>query len=167
MEFRTLFLLSFIKFRPSRLTVTKYCPYSLENKVHLFNLEFNIFHNLISNLSFHLRSLRRQTDFHHSIPAYTTYFSSHPFSHHCPHQLAFPPSRKPFCLLFSSHCTCLACFALYSIKFAISFVVFFSFLSPFLSVGSSQDSLLCSLLLSGVLSLADHTCSLFSTPASS
>lgn len=37
-------------------------------KTHHFNLEFNIFHNLISNLSFHFPSCCIQTDFHLFIP---------------------------------------------------------------------------------------------------
>lgn len=135
-------------------------------KFRLFNLEFNIFHNLISKLSFHFQSLCVQKDFHLFILASITYLHLNallsPPASSAPISLlskAFSPLQSPLCLFFF--------FASYSVNFAIFlfyFIIFFSFFNPSECWQSSGSFVLSSCLVGFLWLILLASCSQLPPP---
>lgn len=109
-------------------------------KSRLFNLEFNIFHSWISNLSFHFQSLCIQKDFYFFIPASITYL-------HLNALLSPPAHLPPQQSLFSSSAT------------TVPFSLFFFFFQPLSECWQSSGFFVLSSCLVRFLWLILPTCS--------
>ena len=129
-------------------------------KTHHFNLEFNIFHNLISNLSFHFPSCCIQTDFHLFIPINAIFLHLNALLSTCLICSYFLPQQSFSWLLFATIAPFLPiffCFLPRTLSILQSPPSLYFPFSASLSVGQLSGFSSWSVLLSHGLSLVDCT----------